>query len=164
MEQRAIVKTTVSIQRSLFDEADTIAQELHVPRSRLYALAIESFIQRYRSQQLLEGLNAAHASDLETEAHAFLNAVDQHLQDHGPVQFGDHEHHRQGHAHTVQDDVGRGDPEEMGCPSWSGRAPRVNPSMPCPSVCRRPLRVADPATRRATIRPRSTLLGDVPWT
>jgi metal-responsive CopG/Arc/MetJ family transcriptional regulator len=77
-----MVKTVVSIQRSLFDEADTIAQELHVPRSRLYAMAIESFIQRYRSQQLLEGLNAAYANDLDAEGHAFLDAA---LGAHGEV-------------------------------------------------------------------------------
>jgi metal-responsive CopG/Arc/MetJ family transcriptional regulator len=71
----AIVKTAVSIQRSLFDEADTIAQEMHVPRSRLYAMALESFIRRYRSQQLLEGLNAAYAGDLDAEEHAFLDAA-----------------------------------------------------------------------------------------
>lgn len=71
----AIVKTAVSIQRSLFDEADTVAQEMHVPRSRLFAMALESFIERYRSQQLLAGLNAAYASDLDAEEKAFLDAA-----------------------------------------------------------------------------------------
>jgi len=78
----AIVKTAISIQRSLFDEADTIAQELNVPRSRFYAMAIEAFIQRHRSRQLLEGLNAAYADDLDADEHAFLDAA---LGAHGEV-------------------------------------------------------------------------------
>ena len=61
------VKTAISIEKPLFDQAETLAQQMNVSRSRLYALALEDFIRRYENQLLLEQLNAAYdenASDL----------------------------------------------------------------------------------------------------
>jgi metal-responsive CopG/Arc/MetJ family transcriptional regulator len=54
------VKTAISLRRSLFEQAETLAQELHVSRSRLFVLALEDFIHRHESQQLLEKINAAY--------------------------------------------------------------------------------------------------------
>jgi metal-responsive CopG/Arc/MetJ family transcriptional regulator len=57
----ANVKTAISLQESLFEEAETLARELKITRSHLFALAVQEFIQRHQSQKLLEAINAAYA-------------------------------------------------------------------------------------------------------
>ncbi|MFQ5812747.1 MAG: CopG family transcriptional regulator [Anaerolineae bacterium] len=56
----ANVKTAISLQRSLFEQVDALAQELQISRSRLFVLAVEAFIQRYQNRQLLEAINEAY--------------------------------------------------------------------------------------------------------
>jgi len=55
-----VVKTAISLQRSLFEQVDALAQELEISRSRLFALAAEAFIQRYQNQKLLQAINDAY--------------------------------------------------------------------------------------------------------
>ena len=50
----ATIKTTVSIQKTLSDQAETLAQKLNIPRSRLFETIIEDFIRNYQSQLLDE--------------------------------------------------------------------------------------------------------------
>ena len=59
------IKTAVSLQKPLFDQADALARQMNISRSRLYVLALEDFIQRHQNQQLLEQINDAYrdASD-----------------------------------------------------------------------------------------------------
>ena len=57
----ANVKTAISLQQSLFEQVDALAQELEISRSRLFVLAVEIFIQRYQNRQLLEAINEAYA-------------------------------------------------------------------------------------------------------
>jgi len=57
------IKTAISIQESLFEQADAMAHELNISRSRLFVLAVEDFIQRYQSHKLLEGINAAYEGE-----------------------------------------------------------------------------------------------------
>jgi len=54
------VKTAISLRRELFEQAETLAKELHVPRSRLFAVALENFMRRRRNRRLLDDINAAH--------------------------------------------------------------------------------------------------------
>ena len=56
----ANVKTAISLQETLFNQAEALAQDLNVSRSRLFSLAIKEFIQRYENQKLLEAINAAY--------------------------------------------------------------------------------------------------------
>ncbi len=56
----ANLKTAISLQQSLFEQVDTLAQELQISRSRLFVLAVEAFIQRYQNRQLLEAINEAY--------------------------------------------------------------------------------------------------------
>jgi metal-responsive CopG/Arc/MetJ family transcriptional regulator len=56
----ANMKTAISLQESLFEQVNDLAQELQVSRSRLFVLAIEDFIQRYENRKLLETLNDAY--------------------------------------------------------------------------------------------------------
>jgi metal-responsive CopG/Arc/MetJ family transcriptional regulator len=54
------VKTAISLQKSLFEQADSLAREMKVSRSRLFVLALEDFVRRYQNQQLLEKINQAY--------------------------------------------------------------------------------------------------------
>jgi metal-responsive CopG/Arc/MetJ family transcriptional regulator len=54
------VKTAISLQETLLQKIDSLARELDVSRSRLFALAAEEFLQRYQNQKLLEAINAAY--------------------------------------------------------------------------------------------------------
>ena len=71
----ANVKTAISIQQSLFEQADALARELHISRSRLFALAVEDFMQRYENQRLLERINDAYADTTTPEEQALLRRM-----------------------------------------------------------------------------------------
>lgn len=58
----ASIKTAISIQESLFEQAETIAREMKVSRSRLFVLALENFIRDYQDRQLFEAINQACAA------------------------------------------------------------------------------------------------------
>ena len=57
----ANVKTAISLQQSLFEQVDALAQEMQISRSRLFALAVEAFIQHHQNQKLLKAINDAYA-------------------------------------------------------------------------------------------------------
>jgi len=59
----ANVKTAVSVQKSLFDQVESLAKKLHVSRSRLYNLALANYIERYQNQTLLEEINQAYPDE-----------------------------------------------------------------------------------------------------
>jgi metal-responsive CopG/Arc/MetJ family transcriptional regulator len=57
----ATIKTAISIQKTLFDQADRLAQQLNVSRSHLFGLAIESFVKNHQNQALLDEINQAYS-------------------------------------------------------------------------------------------------------
>jgi len=59
----SIVKTAVSLDQSLFEEADALAQEMRLSRSRLFVLALEDFIRRHQNRQLQAQLNAVYEGE-----------------------------------------------------------------------------------------------------
>lgn len=54
------IKTAISIQKTLFDQAENLAQQLNISRSHLFGIAIENFIKNYQSQALLDEINKAY--------------------------------------------------------------------------------------------------------
>jgi metal-responsive CopG/Arc/MetJ family transcriptional regulator len=66
------IKTAISLQKSLFEQVETMAHELNVSRSRLFVLALEDFIRRYHNQQLLEQINRAYEDLPDPAEQAFL--------------------------------------------------------------------------------------------
>lgn len=66
----ATIKTAISIQESLFDQVNDLAEELQIPRSQLFALAIEEFIKRHENRSIFETLNEVYgeAPDSDDEA------------------------------------------------------------------------------------------------
>ncbi len=73
------VKTAVSLEGPLFEQAEALAREMKISRSRLFALALEDFIRRYQNERLLEQLNAAYADGLDVEEQAVLNGMRRHF-------------------------------------------------------------------------------------
>jgi metal-responsive CopG/Arc/MetJ family transcriptional regulator len=54
------VKTAISLNGDLLREAQGLARRLRVSRSRLFATAMEEFLERRRNRELLRAINAAH--------------------------------------------------------------------------------------------------------
>jgi metal-responsive CopG/Arc/MetJ family transcriptional regulator len=57
------IKTAISIQKSLFDQAERLARQMNVPRSRVFVLALEEYIQREQNRELLTQINSAYADE-----------------------------------------------------------------------------------------------------
>ena len=57
------VKTAISIQKALFEQADRLARSLKVSRSRLFVLALEEYMRRQQNRELLAQINAAYADE-----------------------------------------------------------------------------------------------------
>ncbi len=57
----AAIKTAISIDEQLFQGVETLASEMQVSRSQVFAMAVEEYLRRYQNQKLLEAINEAHA-------------------------------------------------------------------------------------------------------
>ena len=57
------VKTAISIQEGLFEQAETLARQMKISRSRLFVLALEDYIRRQQDRELLAKINAAYADE-----------------------------------------------------------------------------------------------------
>lgn len=62
------VKTAISMDAGLFEEAETMAGQMKVTRSRLIGMALDEFIRRHRNRAMLEQLNAAYADDTDKKS------------------------------------------------------------------------------------------------
>jgi metal-responsive CopG/Arc/MetJ family transcriptional regulator len=56
----ANIKTAISLQKSLFEQVETLAREMKVSRSRLFVLALEDYLRRYQNLQLFKKINQAY--------------------------------------------------------------------------------------------------------
>lgn len=57
------IKTAISIQKSLFEQAENLARTMKVSRSRLFVLALEEYLHHHQNRELLTRLNAAYADE-----------------------------------------------------------------------------------------------------
>jgi metal-responsive CopG/Arc/MetJ family transcriptional regulator len=55
-----MIKTTITINKKLFDQSKDLARKLKVSRNRLFAMALESYIQRQQNQNLLAQINKVY--------------------------------------------------------------------------------------------------------
>jgi metal-responsive CopG/Arc/MetJ family transcriptional regulator len=60
---------------SLFRQADEMARELQISRSRLFAMAMEEFLKRGRTQRIIDQLNAVHSAPPTEEDRLFVKAA-----------------------------------------------------------------------------------------
>ena len=72
------IKTAISIQKSLFEQAESLAQELNVSRSQLFGLAIETFVKNHQNQILLEEINKAYSDEQDTSDKVRLSKMRKH--------------------------------------------------------------------------------------
>ena len=72
------IKTAISIQKSLFQQAESLAQELNVSRSQLFGLAIETFVKNHQNQILLQEINKAYSDEQDTSDKIRLSKMRKH--------------------------------------------------------------------------------------
>ena len=71
----ATVKTTISIQESLFDRVNDLAEELQIPCSRLFTLAVERFIRQHENRGIFDALNDVYDGTPDQEEEALREAT-----------------------------------------------------------------------------------------
>ena len=71
----AHVKTAISIEESLFREADELADEMNTSRSRLIEMAICEFVHRQKSKKMLEEINSAYDDTPDAEERKLRQAM-----------------------------------------------------------------------------------------
>ncbi|MCP4429303.1 MAG: hypothetical protein GY803_32880 [Chloroflexi bacterium] len=69
------VKTAISLNPKLLEKVDTAAREMEMPRSHLFVLAVEEFLQRLENQRLLEAINAVYSEPLSEKEETYLQAI-----------------------------------------------------------------------------------------
>jgi len=57
------MKTAVSIPDPLFREAERLTKRLRIPRSQLYARALEAYIERQRSKGIKDALDEVYRTE-----------------------------------------------------------------------------------------------------
>jgi predicted transcriptional regulator len=56
----ASIKTAISLGEATFARVDALAREMKVPRSRIFATAVEEFLDRHDNRSLLAAIDRAH--------------------------------------------------------------------------------------------------------
>lgn len=69
------IKTAISIQKSLFEQAESFARKMKISRSRLFGLALEDYLRRQENQELLARLTAAYADEPDAEEKEYRRRV-----------------------------------------------------------------------------------------
>jgi hypothetical protein len=69
------MKTAISIDGGLLQEADETARRMGLSRSRLFALAVGDFLQRQRREQMLLQLNEVYANGVEPAERRLLKGI-----------------------------------------------------------------------------------------
>jgi metal-responsive CopG/Arc/MetJ family transcriptional regulator len=59
------MKTTISIDGQLLEEADRAARRMGVSRSRLFSLALQEYLLQRRQEEMTEQLNRVYAGGLD---------------------------------------------------------------------------------------------------
>jgi metal-responsive CopG/Arc/MetJ family transcriptional regulator len=57
------IKTAISIEKNLFDQAEKIARTMKVSRSKLFVIALQDFIEHQKNNEMLAQINAAYADE-----------------------------------------------------------------------------------------------------
>jgi metal-responsive CopG/Arc/MetJ family transcriptional regulator len=72
------IKTAISIEQSLYDQVNALATEMKIPRSKLFAIAIEDYLHRKKHHQILESINEAYADSLDEPEQIMLEEMRHH--------------------------------------------------------------------------------------
>jgi metal-responsive CopG/Arc/MetJ family transcriptional regulator len=74
----ATVKTAISIDKPLFEQADAVARELNIPRSRVFVIALQEYLRRRQHRRLLDQINAVYGDGLDDEERDLLRHLAPH--------------------------------------------------------------------------------------
>ncbi len=69
------MKTAISIDDGLLQEADEAARRMGLSRSRLFAVAVGDFLQRQRREQMLHRLNEVYSGAMEPAEKTLLSGI-----------------------------------------------------------------------------------------
>lgn len=72
------MKIAVSIPDPVFEAAERVSRRLRMPRSQLYARALQAYVQEHSGEEITERLNAVHgklSSKLDPEVQAATLSV-----------------------------------------------------------------------------------------
>jgi metal-responsive CopG/Arc/MetJ family transcriptional regulator len=71
----ANIKTAISLQKTLFEQVETLAHEMKISRSRLFVMALEEYVHRHQNRRLLEKINQAYQSHSEATEQKHLRKM-----------------------------------------------------------------------------------------
>jgi metal-responsive CopG/Arc/MetJ family transcriptional regulator len=57
------IKTAISIEKNLFDQAEEMARSMKVSRSKLFVIALQDFLEHQRNKEMLARINMAYAEE-----------------------------------------------------------------------------------------------------
>lgn len=60
------IKTAISIEKDIFDQAEALARTMKVSRSRLFGMALQDFFEHQKNRELLAQINAAYNDEPES--------------------------------------------------------------------------------------------------
>ena len=69
------IKTAISIEKNLFDQAEIIARTMNVSRSKLFVIALQDFIEHQKNKEMLEQINAAYDDEPDTSEQVLRKKV-----------------------------------------------------------------------------------------
>jgi len=69
------IKTAISIDKSLFTQANALARKMKVSRSRLFVIALEDYMRQQENLRLLEEVNAVYADGPSNEEKELLRRM-----------------------------------------------------------------------------------------
>lgn len=69
------IKTAISIEKNLFDQAEIIARTMKVSRSKLFVIALQDFIEHQKNKEMLEQINAAYDDEPDASEQALRKKV-----------------------------------------------------------------------------------------
>ena len=69
------MKIAVSLDDQLMVDADRVAREMDVSRSRLFSLALESYLENFKRERILEQLNQVYTNETEPEQKSVIRQM-----------------------------------------------------------------------------------------
>ena len=66
------MKTAISIEKNLFDQAENLARTMKVSRSKLFVIALQDYIEHQKNKEMLSQINAAYADEPDTTEQTLL--------------------------------------------------------------------------------------------
>jgi 7-keto-8-aminopelargonate synthetase-like enzyme len=73
-----MVKTDISMQDALYEQASRLAGEMQISQEELFNLAIADYLRRSHNQKLLQSVNEAYEDGLDDSELAMLDGIRRH--------------------------------------------------------------------------------------